>query len=151
LDLGEATTFFLIILSMISHKGCIQNSFFPKLRVPKFSKLGLLALWRPITYRVDLRLTWGLKQSCNSCQELSNNMWHATRMHVFQSNSWLLMVRNQIDILIPDLSFGHNLCFKYSNGSCEPILDIQVSRTFQWHKGIFNSMKFDPRNHSLKI
>jgi len=34
------------------------------------------------------------------------------------------MGRNQIAILIPDPSFGHNLCFKYSNESCEPILDI---------------------------
>jgi hypothetical protein len=28
-------------------------------------------------------------------------------------------------------SFGHNLCFKYSNGSCKPTLDIYILRTFQ--------------------
>jgi hypothetical protein len=27
-------------------------------------------------------------------------------------------------ILTSDLFLGHNLCFKCSNGSCEPILDI---------------------------
>jgi len=34
------------------------------------------------------------------------------------------MVESEIDILTPDLSFSRNLCFKYSNGTCEPILDI---------------------------
>ncbi len=61
-------------------------------------------------------------------------MWHATYMHVFNVDSRLLMVQNQIDTLTLDLSFGHNLCFKYSNGSCEPILNIRISRTFQWYK-----------------
>ncbi len=28
-------------------------------------------------------------------------------------------------------SFGHNLCLKCPNGSCKPILDIQVPRDFQ--------------------
>jgi hypothetical protein len=50
-----------------------------------------------------------------------------------------------------DLSFGHNLCFKYSNGSCESILDIYVLRYFQWYKKLFNSMSFDPCNCPLKI
>jgi hypothetical protein len=34
------------------------------------------------------------------------------------------MVGSQIGSLIPSYSFGHNLCFKYLNGSYEPILDI---------------------------
>ncbi len=29
------------------------------------------------------------------------------------------------------LSFGYNLCFKCPNGSCEPILDIYILRSFQ--------------------
>jgi hypothetical protein len=45
--------------------------------VPKFSKLGLLQLWRPITLCADLRLRWSLKKSCNPCQEIFNSMWHA--------------------------------------------------------------------------
>jgi hypothetical protein len=61
------------------------------------------------------------------------------------------MVGSQIDILTFDLSFRHNLCFKYSNGPCEPILNIYVSRSFQWYKGVINLMSFDPWNYSLKI
>ncbi len=60
------------------------------------------------------------------------------------------MVRNQIGNLIPTLSFGHNLCFKCSNESCEPILDIYVSIAFQWYEELFNPMGFDSCNRSLK-
>jgi hypothetical protein len=47
--------------------------------------------------------------------------------------------------------FGHNLCYKYLNGSCEPILDIYISRVFQWCNEIFNPMNLSPWNISLKI
>jgi hypothetical protein len=36
------------------------------------------------------------------------------------------MGESQIANLISDSSFGHNLCFKYLNGSCEPNLDIYI-------------------------
>jgi len=78
-------------------------------------------------------------------------MWHATYMQVNQSDSWLLVIGSQIEILTLSLSLSHNLCFKYSNGSCNPILDICISKSFQWHKEVFNLMSFDPWNHSLKI
>jgi hypothetical protein len=58
---------------------------------------------------------------------------------------------SQIGSLTPGLSFGHNLCFKYSNGSCKFILDIWVPRKFQWYKKLFNSMHFGPYNCRLKI
>jgi len=38
------------------------------------------------------------------------------------------MVGNQIGILILDPFVSHNLCFKYSNGTCKPISNIYVSR-----------------------
>jgi hypothetical protein len=44
LDLGEATTFPLIVFFMPGHGGCTQMSFCPgtpKLGIPKFLKLGL--------------------------------------------------------------------------------------------------------------
>jgi hypothetical protein len=119
--------------------------------VPKFPKLGFLQLWRPIPLCVDLQLRWGLKQSCIPCWDFSNGMWHATFTQGNLGNSWLLMVRSQIGNLILGPSFGHNLCFKYSNGSCEPILDIFVLRDFQWYKRFFNPMSFDPCNRPLKI
>jgi hypothetical protein len=37
------------------------------------------------------------------------------------------------------------------NGSWEPILDIYVSRAFQWYNELLNPMSFDPYNLSLKI
>jgi hypothetical protein len=119
--------------------------------VPKFPKLGLSQLWRPITLCSDLQLKWGIKQSCSPCWELSNNMWHATCTQVNRGDSWLLVVGNQIANLTPGPSFGHNLCFNYPNGSCKPILDIYVPRFFQWYKELFNPMSFDPYNHPLKI
>jgi hypothetical protein len=61
------------------------------------------------------------------------------------------VVGSQSDTLTPDPSFGHNLSFKYANESCEPILNIYISRYFQWYKEIFNLMNFDPCNFPLKI
>ncbi len=127
--LGEATTFPLIVFSMPSHGASTQMSFCPKtpkLGVLKFSKLRLPQLWRPITLFINLRLRWGLKQSCSLHWELSKGMWHATYTQGNRGDSLFLMVRNQIGTSTPSLSFGHNLCFKYPNGSCEPILDIYV-------------------------
>jgi hypothetical protein len=66
-------------------------------------------------------------------------------------NSQLLMVENQIANLTPDLSFGHNLCFRYPNGRYEPILDIYASISFQWYEKNFEARSFDPCNCILKI
>jgi hypothetical protein len=104
-----------------------------------------------MTYSANLWLRRGLKQIFNPHQKISNDMWHATCMHVIQGDSRLLVVENQIDTLILNLFIGHNLCCKYSNGSCEPILDIYVSKYFQWYQELFNLMSFDLSNHSLKI
>jgi len=132
-NLGEATTFPFIVFSMPSHGASTQISFcpeIPKLGVLKFSKLRLPQLWRPITLFVNLRLRWSLKQSCSLHWELSKGMWHATYTQGNQGDSLLLVVKNQIGILTLNPSFGHNLCFKYPNGSCEPILDIYVLKSF---------------------
>jgi hypothetical protein len=93
----------------------------------------------------------GLKQSCRPRRELFNGIWHATCTQVNQGNFRLLMVESQIGNLTPDPSFGHNLCFKYANGSCKPILNICVPINFQRYKDFFNPMNFDPYNHPLKI
>jgi hypothetical protein len=78
-------------------------------------------------------------------------MWQIPYMHVIQSDSQFLVVGSQIDTLTSDPSFGHKVCCKYSNGSCEPVLDIYVSRVFHWYNEFFNAMSFDPLNLSLKI
>jgi len=49
------------------------------------------------------------------------------------------------------LYFGHILCFRYPNGSCEPILNIYVPRTFQWYKELFTPMSWNLWSRSLKI
>ncbi len=84
-------------------------------------------------------------------QELFNDMWQTTYMHVIKGDSRLLVVGSQIDTLTPDPFFNHNLYCKYSNESSEPILDIYVLIAFQWYKELFNTMSFDLSNRSLNI
>jgi len=119
--------------------------------VPKLSKLGLSWLWGAITLRADLSLRWSLKQSYSPCWELSNRMLHIIYMHRNRVDSWLLVVGSQIANLTLGLSFGHNLCFRSPNGQCEPILDINIPRAFQWYKELLKPLSFDPCNCPLKI
>jgi len=114
-------------------------------------QLGLPRLWSPIILRIDFRSRCGLKQSCSSCRDLSNGMSHALYSQVNWVNSRLFLVGSQTDSLTPDLSFGHNLCFKCPNEQCEPILDICVPRTFQWYKKCHKPLSFDPWNRFLKF
>jgi len=113
-------------------------------------QLGFSQLWGSITLHADLWLKWGLKKRCSPRRYLSNGMLHATWKWGNMGDSRLLVVGSQIVNLTLDLSFGHNLCLKCPNGSCKG-LDIYVSRDFQWYKEIFNPLKFDPYNRSLKI
>jgi hypothetical protein len=103
--------------------------------VLKFPKLGPPKLWEPITLCVDLWLNWGLRKSCSPCWDLSNGMSHATCTQINWGDSQLLMVGSQIGSLTRGPSFGHNLCFKSRNGSCQLILNIYVPR-------IFNGIKY---------
>ncbi len=102
--------------------------------VSKMLGLGLLQLCGAITLRSDLQLGRGPKQSCSSCQELSNGVSHGTCMHESRVDSRLFMVGSQIASLTPGLSFCHNLCCKCPNGSCEPIFDIYTLITIQQYK-----------------
>ncbi len=79
-DLGEATTFPLIVYSVAGHGVYIQMAFLSRdsqVGVPKSCQLGLPRLWSPISFRSDLRLRRGLRKSYSSRRELSNDMWHA--------------------------------------------------------------------------
>jgi hypothetical protein len=71
-------------------------------------------------------------------------MSHITCMRKNQGDSWLLMVESQIANLTPDPSFGYNLCFRCSNGSCEPISNIYILIIFQWYKKFLKLMGFNP-------
>jgi len=131
LDLGEATTFSLIVYSMLGHGTSTQMSFCPKTpKSRKFPQLGLLQLWGPITLRANLRLRWSLKQSCSPYWKISNGILQATYTQGNQVSINFLVVGSQIANLIPDPSFGHNLCVKCPNGSFKRILDIYVPKDF---------------------
>jgi hypothetical protein len=52
---------------------------------------------------------------------------------------------------IPNLFVTITYVFKYPNESCELILDICLSKKFQWYKKVFNPMNFGPCNHPLKV
>jgi hypothetical protein len=122
--LKEVTTFLLIVLFVLVHEDYTLMSFClrtPKLQVPKFPKLGLPWLWRPITFYANFRLRCDFKQSYSPHREIFKDMQHATFTQVNQGDLQLLVIGSQIGRLTPDPSFGHNLCFKYRNGSCEPI------------------------------
>jgi hypothetical protein len=114
-------------------------------------KIGTFVALGPIILSKDLRLKWRVKQSYSLCQTLSNSMSHATCTQGNRGNSWLLVVGSQIANLTFGPSFGHNLCLKCPNGSCEPILDIYIPRSFQWYKDHLNPMGLDPYNRSLKV
>jgi hypothetical protein len=119
--------------------------------VPKLSWFGFSGLWAIITLCSDLRLGWGLKQSCRSPQELSNGVLHFTYTHQGRVDSRLLAVVSQITNLIPGPSFGHNLCCRCTNGPCKVIFNIHTSITFQWYKEHPNARCFDPCNRTLKF
>jgi len=98
--------------------------------LPKLLRLRLPQLWGAITLRADLRWRRGLNQSCSPHWKLSNGLSHATCTQGNWIDSRLFMVGSQIANLTPGPSFGHNLCFRCPNGSCEPILDTYVPRAF---------------------
>jgi hypothetical protein len=119
--------------------------------VPKLPRLELSQLCGAITSCSDLRSKQGLKQSCSSHRELSNGVLHTTCTHGSRVDSSHFVVGSQIASLTHGLSFCHNFYCRCPNGSCEPILDIYTSITFQWYKEIFNARCFDLCNRSLKV
>jgi len=119
--------------------------------VLKLSRFGLPWLWELITPSPDLRLGWGLKQTCSSPQELSNSVSHSICTHRDRVGSWLFVVESQTVSLTPGPSFIHNLCCRCPNGSCEAIFDIYASRPFQRYKEHLKAGCFDLCNRALKL
>ncbi len=83
--------------------------------VLKLLRLELPPLCGAITSCSNLQSGRGLKQSCSSCQGLSNSVSHTTCMHETRVDSRHFMVGSQIASLIPGLSFCHNLCCRCPN------------------------------------
>ncbi len=119
--------------------------------VLKLFRFRLPILCELITICSNLRLGWGLKQTCNFPWEVSNGVLHSTYTHRGRVYSWLLVVGSQIVDLTPAPSFCHNLCCICPNGSYEAIFDIYTSISFQWYKDCFKARCFGPYNWTLKI
>jgi len=151
---GEATTFPLIIFSATLHGGYIQMAVFSwdsQVGVSKLSRVGVPQFWTGITFRLDLRLGRGLNQNCSPRQELFNAVSHTLCKRRDHIDSWLFVVGSQTASLTPDPSFAHNLGCRCPNGSCETILGIYASRSFQWHKEHSNARRFDPSTRLLNF
>jgi len=110
----------------------------------EIAKVGPLATlgphnfaWRsPIEMRSKAKL-YPLSKAFQRCV--------ACHLHTREpGQSWLLVVESQTTNLTLGPSFGHNLCFRCSNGSCEPILDIYILRALQWYKELLKPFLFDP-------
>jgi hypothetical protein len=56
------------------------------------------------------------------------------------------MVKNEIDSLTPGPSFRHNLCFKYPNESCKPILEHLHSNILEYYN-IYYCLEFKITNN----
>jgi len=133
LGLGGSHHLPLIVYFAPLHRAHIRMAFLSrdsKVGVLKSRQLELPRLWSPITFRADLGSRCSLKQSCSSRRKLFNGMSHVVYKQVNRVDSRLFMVGSQIANLTPDLSFGHNLCFKCLNEQWELILDIYVPRAF---------------------
>ncbi len=119
--------------------------------VSKLSRFGLPGLWTVIASRPNLWSGRGLNQYCSSHRELSNAVSYSPSARQERVNSWLLVVGSQIASLTLGPSFTHNLGCRCPIDSCEAILDIYTSRTFQRYKEHLNARCFDPWNRLLSF
>jgi hypothetical protein len=118
---------------------------------PKIPMTRTLATLGAHNFACKPLIVMRFKASCSPGWELSNGMLHATYTQRNWVDFWLLVVRSLAASLTSGLSFDHNLCFKCLNGRCEPILEIYILIAFQWHKGLFLPMGFDPYDCVMKI
>jgi hypothetical protein len=119
--------------------------------VPKSSRVGVPGLWTPISPDSRVRSQRGLKKSCSPHQGLFNAVSYSQIGCREDIDSRLLVVGSQTASLTPGPSFGHNLCLRYPNEQCEPILDIYVSIAFQRYKERNKPLRFDPSTRTLKF
>jgi hypothetical protein len=127
--------------------------FLPKLpsgnfKIPKNGTLATLEshnfVWKPL---IEMSFQAKLFPLLRAFQQYVACNLHARESRWFQTfNGW--MSNWQFD---SHPFIWPYLCFRYQNGSCEPILDIYVPRAFQWYKELFNLMNSNPCNCFLKI
>jgi hypothetical protein len=145
-NLEEATTFPLIVYSMPGHETNTQMSFC--LGTPKWES-QILTTWTPTTLEVH-------NFTCRPPIEMRFKAKLYPSLRIFPTVCHTPPACKEIEAIFDshplthNFFLGHNLCLKRLNGSCEPILDIYVSRTFQWYKEL-NLLNFDTSNRFLKI
>jgi hypothetical protein len=118
---------------------------------PEIVLTGLPELWMAITPDCRVRSRRGLNQSCSPCRDLSNAMSYTQIGCRKEVDSRLLVVGSQTASLTPGRSFAHNLGCGCPNGQCEVILDIYVSKPFQWHQEHPNARCFGSYCRALNI
>ncbi len=123
------------------------NSKLESRNCPEIVPVEVPGLWELITLDSHIRLRRDLNQSCSPRQDLSNAVSHSQIGCREEVDSWLLVVAN----LTPDLSFAHNLGYKYPNDQCEAIFDNHASRPFHWHQEHLNARCFAPCCRTLNI
>jgi hypothetical protein len=79
-------------------------------------------------------LKCGLKQNCSFCQKLSNGMSHALWNQVNQVDSQLFLSEVKLAVWFLALLLAITCVLDIQMSKCELILDIYVSRAFQWYK-----------------
>jgi hypothetical protein len=136
-DLGEATTFPLIVFFAALRRGYIQMAIFPgtlKLEsrnCPEIVPVGVPGLWELITPNCRVRSQRGLNQSCSPRRYLFNAVSHSQIGCRKKVDSRLLVTGSQTASLTPDPSFAHNLGYRCPNDQCEAIFYIYASIAFQ--------------------
>jgi hypothetical protein len=131
-DLGEATTFPLIVYFVALQGATSKWLFVPRLPngSPKIPTVGIPTTLEAHKLACKPSIAMSLKKSCSPHQEIFNGMSHIACTQGNQVDSRLLVVESQTFDLIPSLFFGHNLCFKCPNGQCKPIFNIYASIAF---------------------
>ncbi len=136
-DLGEDTTFPLIVFSGALRRGYIQMALFPgtpgleSRNCPEIVPIGVPGLWELITPDFRIGSRRGLNQSCSPRRDLSKDVSHFQIGCRQEVDSRLFVVGSQTSSLTPSPSFAHNLGCRCPNGQCEAIFDIYASRLFQ--------------------
>jgi hypothetical protein len=118
---------------------------------PETVPVGVPGLWELITFDCRIRSQRGLNQSYSSPQEIFNVASHSGIGCREEVDSQLLVVGSQTASLTSALSFAYNLGWRCPNDQCEAILDIYVSRPFQWHQEHLNARCFGPCCRTLEI
>jgi hypothetical protein len=118
---------------------------------PEIVPGGVSGLWELITLDCEVWSRWGLNQTCNPRQDLSNDVSHSQFRLREEVDSRLLVVGSQIASLTPGPSFAHNLGDRCPNDQFEAIFDIYASRPFQWHQEHLNARCFGPCCRTLNI